>query len=128
MTGNKCIVDTSVVIDAFKNQSSVSAILDSMDIVFVPVTVIGELYFGALRAKNTAKHAQQINAFLNNCQVLQIDTLTAETYGRVKAELASKGKPIPENDIWIAALALQHGLPLFANDKHFEYVDHIVLL
>lgn len=67
----------------------------------------------------------QTNLFLNNCTVLYPDEKTADFYGSVKAALTRKGKPIPDNDIWIAAMALQHDLNLFTTDGHFAEIDNI---
>ena len=53
---------------------------------------------------------------------------TAEHYGRIRAQLAQSGTPIPENDIWIAALALEHQLPLAARDAHFDRVTGLQVL
>ncbi len=52
---------------------------------------------------------------------------TALNYGQIKNELRSKGKPIPENDVWIAALAIQHGLTLLSRDPHFQNVSNLVV-
>ena len=54
---------------------------------------------------------------------LPCDFDTARLYGRIKAELRRKGKPIPENDIWIAAAAIQYGLTLVTRDRHFDFID-----
>ncbi|WP_212006206.1 PIN domain-containing protein [Chitinophaga sp. HK235] len=62
-----------------------------------------------------------------NCHVLQTDLITAEMYANIKSALLRKGKPIPENDIWIAAFACQYNLPLYTADKHFEEIGEIIL-
>lgn len=128
MTGNKCLLDTSVVIHSFKNNNTVVERLDAIAEIYVPVTVIGELYYGAYRSADSQKHISRSQSFLFNCKILLPDAATAEVYGRIKADLMSKGKPIPENDIWIAAMALQYELPLFTTDKHFNEVSGIVLV
>jgi tRNA(fMet)-specific endonuclease VapC len=61
------------------------------------------------------------------CIVLEIDNITAEFFGEITAALYKKGKPIPTNDIWIAATAKQHNLKLISRDKHFTEVDGILL-
>jgi len=53
---------------------------------------------------------------------------TAVTYGKTRLSLKKKGKPIPENDLWIAALCIEHKIPLFSNDAHFEDIDHLMLV
>lgn len=128
MTGNKCLVDTSIIVHAFRRNNEVSERLDAMEQVYVSVTVIGELYYGAYKSDNTEKHLKQMQSFLNNCKILQTDITTADIYGNIKAALAKKGKPIPENDIWIGAAALQYNLPLYTTDGHFDEIDGIILL
>jgi tRNA(fMet)-specific endonuclease VapC len=128
MIGNKCIVDTSVIIDVFRNNNDVADVLDTMQEVYVPVTVIGELNYGAYKSTNTQKHLNQLNDFLNNCKIIVTDITTANVYGNIKAVLSKKGKPIPENDIWIAAIAIQYELPLFAKDNHFKEIETLKLL
>lgn len=128
MTGNKCLLDTSVVIHSFKSKNSVTERLDTMAEIYVPVTVIGELYYGAYRSSNKEKHITQVESFLINCKILLPNPRTAEVYGQIKAVLISKGKPLPENDIWIAAMALQYQLPLFTTDKHFTEIEGLSII
>jgi len=64
---------------------------------------------------------------IDQCEIIPIDRKTAEIYGRIRAELQRKGKPIPENDIWIAAVAQQHQMTLITNDRHFIDIEKIKL-
>ena len=125
MTGNKCLLDTNIIIRSFKERNEIVKRLDEFESVFVSVTVIGELFYGAYKSSNTTKHLNQIKKFLKNCIIIDIDAATSEFYGRVKTALYLKGKPIPGNDIWIAATALQHYLSLFTHDEHFKEIDTI---
>ncbi len=68
-----------------------------------------------------------LRQFLQDYTVLAPDVFTADLYGNIKAALKGKGKPIPENDMWIAAIAMQYDLPLFTADKHFKEVDRLTL-
>src|SRR3954468_25092335 len=123
MIGNKCLLDTSIVIHAFRRHNQISETLDGIDNIYISVTVIGKLYYGAYKSDNTAKQIAQIQAFLNNCLLLPPDMATAIIHGDIKAVLAKKRKPIPENDIWIGAVAIQHNLPLFTTDRHFLEIE-----
>jgi tRNA(fMet)-specific endonuclease VapC len=123
MIGNKCVVDTSVIIQVFRNSNNVADVLDTMQEVYVPVTVIGELKYGAYKAENTQKALTQLDAFLKNCKTLLTDATTADVYGNIKAALSKKGK-----DIWIAAISIQYEIPLFANDHHFKEIKNLQLL
>ncbi len=128
MTGSSVLLDTNIVIDFFKGDNKTVNILENTDNIFIATAVLAELYLGAYRSANKQKHLEQIKGFLNHCTVLSADSGTAENYAIVKTLLFQKGKPIPENDIWIAATSLQHNLPLFTRDKHFEEVDTINIL
>lgn len=108
--------------------NSVAEKLDSMQEVYVSVTAIGELYFGAYKSADILKHLSQMQSFLSNCKILNIDSVTSQIYGSIKASLARKGKPIPDNDIWIGASSLQFKLPLFTTDSHFKEIDGLTLL
>lgn len=128
MTGNKCLLDTSIIIHSFKSHNDIVQKLDSFDEVFVPVFVVGELLFGAYKSSNPEKNLLQISLFLNNCAIINPNNVTAEYYGKVKAFLYQRGKPLPENDIWIAAIVKQYDLPLYTTDKHFTEVEGITLV
>lgn len=121
-------MDTNVVIDLFKGKLSVFELIEKQQTVYIPTAVLAELYLGAYRSNNEQKHLQEIKDFLLRCTVLHADHITAEQYAVVKTALLKKGKPIPENDIWIAATALQHKLPLYTNDNHFGEVTGLDLI
>jgi tRNA(fMet)-specific endonuclease VapC len=125
MTGNSCVLDTSVVIDAFRKNNTVAERLDGLTEVFVPVIVAGELYYGAYKSSDTIQNLHQIERFLQKCKLLYLDNTTALNYGKIKTALRQKGKPVPENDIWIAAVAQQYDLPLFTTDNHFNEIDDL---
>lgn len=127
MTGSKVLLDTNVVIELFKGDQQILTFLETQQNVFIAAAVLAELYLGAYRSANEQKHIQQIKNFLLKCTVLSADQATAESCARVKAALLKKGKPIPENDIWIAATAIQYDLPLYTLDKHFSEVENITL-
>ena len=105
MTGSKLLLDTNIIIDLFKGDLQISAVLDLHKKVYVPVTVLGELHLGAYRSPHLQNKLKQIKNFLLRCIILNIDNHTAENYAVIKTALLNKGKPIPENDIWIAAIA-----------------------
>ncbi|MEW6210664.1 MAG: type II toxin-antitoxin system VapC family toxin [Acidobacteriota bacterium] len=120
-------MDTNIVIAVFANDSTVQARLTNAPEVFVPAIVLGELYYGAHKSSRVADNIQKISEFAANNAVLTIDTATAQEYGRIKNSLRAKGRPIPENDIWIAAIAMQYDLTLVTRDGHFGEVDGLGL-
>ena len=127
MTGNRCLLDTSVIIHIFKENADIIAQLQAFSEIFVPSIAAGELYYGAYCSGNITKHLDQSNEFLRKYTTLSPDIITGD-YGRIKKSLKDKGKPIPENDIWIAAIAIQFNLPLFALDRHFKEIINLTLI
>jgi tRNA(fMet)-specific endonuclease VapC len=95
--------------------------------VFVPSIVIGELYFGVYKSARIEANLARVEEFIAGNSILHCDTETGKAYGQVKLELKKKGRPIPENDIWIAAIAIQHGLALITRDAHFKFIDNLIL-
>ena len=93
----------------------------------VPATVLGELYFGARKSARLVENMHRIEDFASGADVLPCDGDTARLYGEIKDTLRRKGRPIPENDIWIAAVALQHELVLVSRDSHFEHGEGLRL-
>jgi len=72
--------------------------------------------------RERAKYEQWLAQFTPTYLVLGVDETTAERYAEIREELRRKGRPIPANDLWIAALARQHALPLLSRDQHFDSV------
>jgi tRNA(fMet)-specific endonuclease VapC len=108
MSGNNYLIDTNIIIEVFNGNKNYADKIHKLDIVYVPSIVLGELYVGINRVTNKAKHLKILNYFMQLCTVLEVDSQTALHYGEIVAELHKKGKPIPINDVWIAAIALQH--------------------
>ena len=92
---------------------------------FVPAIVIGEYLCGLLSSLERAEREVRFRGFCASCQTLRIDEDTAEYYSSVRHRLRLVGRPIPENDIWIAALARQYGQRILSNDRHFDVVNGV---
>jgi tRNA(fMet)-specific endonuclease VapC len=114
----KYLLDTNIIIALFADDAAVRDHLSRADQVFVPSIAIGELYFGAQKSGQAKENLAHIDEFASDSVVLGCDTETARRYGEIKYTLQAKGRPIPENDIWIAAIALQHDLTLVTRDAH----------
>ncbi|RMF82552.1 MAG: type II toxin-antitoxin system VapC family toxin [Chloroflexi bacterium] len=117
------LFDTNAAIGLLNGDSQVEQIVDNTDEIFVPVIVIGELYLGAENSGRVEKNLRRVDQFAQRYAILSCDEDTARWYGRIAAQLRSKGRPIPQNDIWIAAIARQHELTLLTRDDHFKQVD-----
>ena len=121
----KCLLDTNVVIALFANEAAVKDNLSKAGEVFVPSVVIGELYYGAYKSTRAKENLTRIDDFASSNLVLDCDAETARVYGDVKNVLRVKGRPLPENDIWIAAIAVQHRLILVSRDAHFGEIENL---
>jgi tRNA(fMet)-specific endonuclease VapC len=121
------LLDTNIVIAIFAQDASVTFQLASATEVLIPSIVIGELFYGAYNSKRIVENVQRINDFIEANTIISCDSETAKCYGQIKNILKTKGRPIPENDIWIAAIAQQHQLTLVSRDGHLNEVDSIEL-
>ncbi len=95
--------------------------------VFLASPVIGELYYCARKSDRILENLHRINTFVEEHIFLSCDLETANWYGTIKERLQRKGTPIPDNDIWIAAIAMQHGLILVTRDSHFDEVESLLV-
>jgi tRNA(fMet)-specific endonuclease VapC len=127
-TAGSVLLDTNVVVAHFRNDPDLTARLTAAPALYLPWVVPGELQYGALRAQRRAAQLALIRDFLRTTNLLLPDQSTSERYGQVKAELAEIGKLIPDNDIWIAAIARQYDLPLATRDAHFAAVPRLKTL
>lgn len=121
MTGD-LVLDTSVVIAALRGVPEVEAKLDQVERLWLPVIALGELELGVELASNAAAQRAAVDAFLSAVAVLTLTNQTARHYARLRGALSRSGTPIPENDLWIAALAVERGWPLATRDAHFASV------
>lgn len=117
----KIVLDTNIIIEYFKgNLKVVSFISEHIKQISIPYVVVGELYYGAYNSTNFDKHFKQINDFLSYFEILYFDDLSdVKYYSIIKEKLKKTGKLIPENDIWIASLAISKNASLISNDRHF---------
>lgn len=113
------LLDTNIVIALFAGESAVRGQMGQADEVFLPSVVLGELYFGARKSNRVPENLRRIDQLATRSTILGCDLETAGEYGVIKNELRQKGRPIPDNDIWIAAIARQYGLTLVTRDGHF---------
>ncbi len=117
------LLDTNIVSAALDGDPNVWAEIANADQVLLVSVVAGELYFGAINSAHPDQNYQQIENFISSVAVLPIDIEVARRYGRMGWELQKAGTKIPQNDMWVAATALRHGLTLSTRDSHFQYVQ-----
>lgn len=116
------LIDTNIAI-AFLDgeQAVVDRILESDD-TYISVITVGELYSGASYSKNVSENLLRIDRLLQWAILLEVNQSTAAVYGSIKSDLRKIGRPIPDNDLWIASSARQHDLALASRDSHFSVV------
>jgi tRNA(fMet)-specific endonuclease VapC len=126
----RILVDTSGYSALLRDHPGFKHLIQEADQIFVTPIVLGELRAGFAHGKRRRKNEEELGLFLGSSrvQVLAIDEETAERYAVIVASLRSAGTPIPTNDIWIAASAMQHGLPVVTTDRHFEKVTQIFVV
>jgi tRNA(fMet)-specific endonuclease VapC len=124
----EALLDTSVVIPFLKKDDALRQQFQNAATLYLPQTALGELYCGAYLSANPARTLERISVFLNATVLLLPTAATADHYGQIRAALAKAGTPIPENDIWIAALAKEFQLPLAARDRHFDLIAGLQVL
>lgn len=124
------LIDTNIYTYALKGDPGVVSVLQQAREIGISAVSIGELLSGFKGGKKEQENRRELEEFLDSprVRVYGIDEETSEFYAEVLHNLKKKGKPIPTNDIWIAALAFQHGHPLFSKDKHFEAVPGLLMV
>jgi predicted nucleic acid-binding protein len=119
------ILDTNAVSALFVGDPALEKILSGEPRHQLPVIVVGEYRYGLLRSRHRGHLEGLLETLIRESIILPVDEATAETYSRVRDELRQRGKPIPENDLWIAALARQHHQPVVSRDGHFDDVPDL---
>ncbi len=116
------ILDTNAVSALIAGEPELGSLLEGSERHHLPAVVIGEYRYRLLQSRHRAVLEAVLGTLIHESKVLRVDEVTAEHYGAVRSELREAGRPIPENDVWIAALARQHLLPVISRDSHFDRV------
>ena len=119
------ILDTTAVSALSFEDADLMAVLGASLRHHLPVIVIGEYEFGLAGSKRHKELKAWFALLISECLVLTLDRESAGIYGTICAALKRSGTPIPSNDIWIAALAVQHSLPVVSQDRHFDLVPNL---
>lgn len=117
------ILDTNGLSALADGDATLEPILRQATGIALPAIVLGEYRYGIRQSRNRVRYERWLAEAMAEYQVLSVDEGTAGHYAEVREELKSKGRPIPANDLWIAALVRQHGLPLLSRDQHFDFVS-----
>ncbi len=126
----KLLLDTNRLSDALAKVDAVLDVLELAESIYVPVIALAEIRAGFASGRRSAQNEMRLQWFLSQDGVfmLGVDPPVSHRYAQIHRALRVHGKPIPTNDLWIAALALEHGLALFTRDAHFEHVPGLARL
>jgi predicted nucleic acid-binding protein len=119
------ILDTNALSAAADREPAALELVARAERVAVPVIVLGEYRLGIAQSRHYTSYENWLRDWITAVTVLDIEEETTQHYAAIGLELKKKGKPIPANDLWIAALCRQHGLPLLSRDRHFDLVAGI---
>ncbi|SRR5579875_7077 len=122
-TGGVYALDTSVLILSLRGDATIRARIAQATALFIPSVALGELYTGAYGSPTRANDAvADIRALATSMTILAVDATTADIYGQARDDLRRRHLFLPDNDLWIAATAIQYGLTLAARDAHFTWI------
>ena len=117
------ILDTNALSAAAEREPSALEVVARAERLTIPVIVLGEYRLGIAQSRHRVSYENWLREWTAAVTVLDIDDDTTHSYAAIGLELKNKGKPIPANDLWIAALCRQYSLPLLSRDRHFDFVS-----
>ncbi len=123
----KVALDTNIAIAALNGETVVINKLQNADQIFLPLPVVGELLFGAMNSQRAGANLSRIQHLIRRSTILEMGTETASRYARARISLKQKGRPIPENDLWITASCLENQMVLMTNDAHFKWIEALTV-
>lgn len=123
-------LDTNRYVDLVRNDATARAVVERAERVYLPFIVLGELRAGFLAGARAAANDSTLAEFLRSphVDVLWAEEATTREFARLMVQLKQNGTPMPTNDVWIAALCLQHDVPLFTRDRHFDAIPRLARL
>lgn len=121
-------IDTNRLTDLFQGDAELGSWLGTCKEIWIPLFVIGEIRAGFYGGPQRGRNEALLQRFLakSTVDLLFPGIETAEHYGRLFAQLKRAGTPIPNNNLWIAALVLEHNLRLVTRDRHFEHIPQLL--
>ena len=124
----KIMLDTSAYVGFKRNNTELVEIIVRAELILISAVVLGELLFGFRNGTRFKKNLAELNRFLehDSVETVPVGKTSADRYSRIAAQLWRQGTPIPTNDIWIAAQAMEHGAELITTDEHFDKIIGLV--
>jgi tRNA(fMet)-specific endonuclease VapC len=120
------LLDTNATVAYTAGDLSLRVRITGSDGAFISCVTLGELHYGAQKSSLVEYNLARVGEIARTMPIIPCDEGTAAEYGIIKAALRAKGRPVPENDIWIAAIARQHALTLITRDEHFGEISGLV--
>ena len=117
------LLDTNAMIALLAGDPAVRELVAESPRLLLAVPVLGELYYGAQKSGRAESNLRRVEQLVATSHAIDCDAGTAREYGIVKNRLRLKGRPIPDGDIWVAAVARQHGLTVVSRDRHFAEIE-----
>jgi tRNA(fMet)-specific endonuclease VapC len=126
----KICLDTNIYSALVSGNQDVLTVLENADEIFIPITVLGELYAGFYLGKKERQNRAELELFLSKPGIFAVELTIAiaRRYGFLFNLLKKQGTPIPTNDIWISAVALEKGAQMFTMDRHFQKVPGLIFV
>jgi tRNA(fMet)-specific endonuclease VapC len=126
---NALLIDTNIYSHAMRGDTEIIKTLQQIAHIGITAISIGELLSGFKAGNKEKANRQELNQFLDSPRVTLygINEKTAEYYCLILNQLKNDGTPIPTNDLWIAAVAFQHGMPIYTKDQHFSKIKGLLL-
>ncbi len=121
------LLDSSVLVLSLKQDKAIHQFLARAAALYVSTVALGEIYYGAEHSVHVKRSLAEVDKLAQTLTVLNADSATARIYGYIKHEQRNKGLMLPDNDLWIAATAIQYGLTLAARDHHFTWIARLTL-
>ncbi len=124
----RALLDTNAYSLLMRGHEQAAGIVRAAEELLFSAVVVGELLYGFRRGSRFEQNAADLRSVLNNphSTFVEVTSVTADRYSRIATTLRAKGRPLPTNDVWVAAHAMETGADLVSGDSHFEHVDGIV--
>ncbi len=121
----RIVLDSDAYSQLMRGRDQVTGLVRGAEEILLSAIVVGELMSGFRQGARFDENIAELHSFLDNphTHFLPVGQATADRYSRIATALRAKGRPIPANDIWIAAHAMETGADLVSGDRHFEHID-----
>jgi len=116
-------LDTNAVSALLEGDASLTKLLEGETRFALPIIVIGEYRYGLLRSRHRRQLDAMVDELVAAADILSVGLQTTLVYAQVRERLRARGRPLPENDVWLAALCIEAGVDLVTRDRDFDHVE-----